>query len=163
MSRKAYLVLSAVLFLLLAAMLVVARPWPQAARLFPLTIGLPTLALAGVQLVVAGRSSSPGGNLGAASDNRRGLIMCGWLLGFGLAVVVLGFRLASLVASLAFLRLDAREPWRLSLAISAGIYLFFLVLMDVALNVPFNGGIIAEAAGLRGLDDFLAETLRSLL
>jgi Tripartite tricarboxylate transporter TctB family len=94
---------------------------------------------------------------------RRSLEMSAWILGFALAVLLLGFKLSSGLASLAFLRFGAHERWKLAILISLGTYLFFYVAFDYALNIPFPPGLIAESLGLQSPDDYLMDPLMRLI
>jgi|GEM_PF-1721374 len=137
---------------------------PQA-RLAPLVIGVPTLALMLINMWALGLSGRrsvsrgegtaeggvrPGGNggndAGTGCDEgaplARELSIIGWIIGFALAIWLIGFTLAIPL----FLFLMARVRFResaaasigLALIVGAGLYLAF----NVLLKVPMSCGIL---------------------
>ena len=145
-----------VLLALVAAAVWEARGWQIRAGLFPNAIGIPLLLLLIAQLaLVLTRGSMPsqpamaeGRQVEAdpATVRRRVLSITFWLLAFAGAIWVLGFPIGSTLATLAYLKLAAREKWPISLAVSAGILTFFWGMN--ALNVLFPKGLLAEWLGL---------------
>jgi hypothetical protein len=95
---------------------------------------------------------------------KRTAQIVGWILIITLGIVVLGFELGSAAISFAFLRLAAHEKLRLSIIISVLTYLFFYVVFDRALNIPFPPGVLAEMLG-RGepLDHLLLDPIADLI
>jgi hypothetical protein len=87
-----------------------------------------------------------------------------WILIITAGIVVFGFELGSAIISFAFLRLAAHEKVRLSLIISLLTYLFFYIVFDRALSIPFPAGLLAEALG-RGepLDHALFNPIADLI
>jgi hypothetical protein len=67
-----------------------------------------------------------------------------WIVGFFLAIWVLGFIPASAIATLLYLKFGAGERWPVTLAITAGCWLFFFALFDYALQLPFPEGALFE-------------------
>jgi hypothetical protein len=129
-----------------------ARQWDARARLFPWAIGIPLLALLLIHLAlqvraVAGAPRPVNGDLdygvNPAVARRRTAVMVAWLLGFAVVIGLLGFAVGGTLATLAYLRLAARERWPISLAITAGTGAFFVVLIRL-LNIPFPPGILLE-------------------
>jgi tripartite tricarboxylate transporter TctB family protein len=78
-----------------------------------------------------------------ARARRRGLVLVGWLLGFLAAIWLLGFPVGGTLGTLAYLKLAARERWPISLSLTAGTAVFFL-LMVRGLNTPFPAGTLFE-------------------
>lgn len=85
-----------------------------------------------------------------------------WVLGITAGVLVLGFELGATVMSLAFLRLTAHERWRTSICVALGTYLFFYVIFDRGLHIPFPAGLIADALGLQALDHYVSDPIASV-
>jgi hypothetical protein len=129
-----------------------AQKWEIKARLFPWVIGIPLLGmlavLLAVQLARHLRDADPsGGGLPTdAAARRRAYAIIGWLLGFLAAIWVLGFPVGGTLGTLVFLKFGAHEKWPISLAISAGTAIFF-VLMINGLNTPFPRGTLFELVG----------------
>lgn len=158
------LVFSAVIVALIALAVWEARDWSIRAKLFPWVIGFPVLALAVVQLALAGRALAatsrlgpeqdqgdlPRGELGLAAQAvpvRTAQIVL-WTLFFFVAILVLNFKWASLVATLVFLKVAARERWLLSLLLSLATFLIFHLVFDQVLHIPFGRGMALELLGL---------------
>lgn len=191
MSRRGGdVVMSAVVVLLVGWMVWDARDWPVRARVFPWSIGFVVLALAAAQLVSAVRGaraparapvvpapSAVPAEIEAAvhppvEDDRSDALgarggrvagMAAWLFGFALFLVLFGFKVGGGLLTLVFLRLAAREGWRMSIGFAVGTYLFFLLLFDLALNVPFPPGLAAQWLGIDSFDGFIVDPIRQLL
>jgi hypothetical protein len=86
-----------------------------------------------------------------------------WIMIFAIGIVLLGFELSAAVTTLAFLRVAAHERWRLSVAISLSVYVFFFVVFDYWLKIHFPEGWIAEALGLQSLDSYITGPIIRLL
>jgi hypothetical protein len=185
------LLLSALLVLLMVWVIWEARDWPFRTRLFPWMLGLPVLALALFQLGVAVRNVASPRPVEPAADGlllvpaprpatddtaaaapittteprvarARAVALIAWMVAFFVAIWLLGFRLGAPLASLAFLRLYARESWSASLGLSLGMYLFFVVL-EAGLSVPLPAGVIPQALGFAAWDVSLVSALRRAL
>jgi len=90
---------------------------------------------------------------------QRALMISAWLLAFFFGIWLLGFKLGSTVMTIAFLRFGSHESWKLSLIFGVATYLFFLLVFDLALNVPFGPGLIAETLGLQSFDSYLVDPI----
>lgn len=138
---------SALLMLLFAWALWESRHFGVRAGLFPWAVGFPGLALAIAQLVrdLTGRrgAAAPEGAGEAGPDvppdvaRRRSIEICGWIAGFWVAFWLLGFSVATLVATFLYLKLSARERWPISVALSLFGFAFVYGLFEKALGVPF--------------------------
>jgi TctA family transporter len=67
-----------------------------------------------------------------------------WIVGFFIAIFVLGFIPASAIATFLYLKFGAGERWPVTLAITVGCWLFFFALFDYALQMPFPQGALFE-------------------
>src|SRR5439155_5513781 len=94
---------------------------------------------------------------------RRALEMSAWILGFTAAIYLIGFKLGPGLVTLAFLRLGARESWRMSVGVSVGVYLFFLLVFEVALNIRLPAGLIPDVLGYEAIDSPLVDILSGIL
>ena len=83
---------SAGLALVAAYAVYAAFAWPAKAALFPLTMGIPLLALALVQVVLDLREPPARGEQALA--NRRSAAVFAWMAGFIALVLLLGFPVA---------------------------------------------------------------------
>jgi hypothetical protein len=130
-----------------------AQKWEIKARLFPWVIGIPLLGMLAVLLTVQlarhlrDADLSGGGFATDAAARRRAYAIIGWLLGFLAAIWMLGFPVGGTLGTLVFLKFGAHEKWPISLAISAGTAIFF-VLMINGLNTPFPKGTLLELVGI---------------
>lgn len=102
-----------------------------------------------------GFSASDGPALTPEAIRRRVVAICGWILIFFLGIWLLGFKVGSLFLTFAFLKFTASEKWSVSAAVAVGIYLFFLVVFDLALKVPLGNGFVADYFDLDSLDSYL--------
>ncbi|MGE5305828.1 MAG: tripartite tricarboxylate transporter permease [Alphaproteobacteria bacterium] len=125
---------------------------PRAA-LFPWVIGLPSLLLAiyvfikdalqstrEVKEEESALWSEP--EVDPALANRRTIAIGGWIVGFFLAIWILGFVPASAIATFLYLKIGAGERWSVSLALTAACWLFFFGVFDYALSLPFPDGTL---------------------
>ena len=118
----------------------------KSAALFPLTVGVPSLALAILALVQEFRTPAPEVAATAALAAERALvrrrtaaIVC-WTVGFFLMIWLIGFIAASAAATLLYLKLGAGEKWGISVVLAAVAWIFFFGLFDYSLHLPFPPG-----------------------
>jgi len=145
-----------------------ARDWPFRTRLFPWAIGIPLLALALVQLGLAcwkafRRRAAPEVDADGALSRHRTLSISAWTLAFAAGFWLFGFKVGGLMLSPAFLRVQARESWKMSTLYGLAVYLFFLVGFEMALGFPLPAGVIAPALGLQSLDWYLVNPVLNLI
>ncbi|MBI3045606.1 MAG: tripartite tricarboxylate transporter permease [Betaproteobacteria bacterium] len=135
--------------LALAAALWQSRDFGFRAGLFPWAIGIPMLALALLQLAIelAGKSRIPAAGipgfehlLPARESARRTVATFGWVVGYLAAIWLLGFTLGGILSTFLLLKLGSREPWPVTLAITAGAAAFVYFVFVRALHVPFPPG-----------------------
>jgi hypothetical protein len=120
-----------------------SRAFAYQAGLFPRAIGLPLLALGLVQLAreVAGREPAPMAETepetppGVARRRTAGIF--GWIVGYPVTLWLLGFTLGGPVCMLLTLGCWSRERWPLTLALTAGTWVFVHGLFDRVLRMPF--------------------------
>jgi hypothetical protein len=92
---------------------------------------------------------------------QRALMIAAWLFAFFFGIWFLGFKVGSTLLTIAFLRFGAHEKWKLSIIFGVVTYLFFLLMFDLALNVPFGPGLIAESLGLNSFDSYIVDPILS--
>jgi TctA family transporter len=138
---------SAALFtLIIATTIAVAlfqsRNFGFRAGLFPWVIGIPTLLLALVQLAkdVTRQKKDPDADHEAIPPEavrRRTLSIIGWTAGCFLLIWLLGFSYAVPLFIFLYLKLEGREGWLMTVAVTFFSWLFFYMLFERMLNVPF--------------------------
>lgn len=127
------------------------RPEDERAAIFPLIIGIPSLALAllafGQELFKSmrrgGRHSGPleaEAPLEAAVALRRTFSIIGWILGFFATFWLLGFSIAVPVLTFLYLKVGARERWLVTTLLTLLAWIFFYGLFDYVLHLPFPRG-----------------------
>lgn len=122
----------------------------ERAAIFPLVIGIPSLALA---VLVSGqellRSLRQGKQAGVAETESpaaaaivryRTLSIVSWTLGFFLAIWFLGFSIAVPVATFLYLKFGAGEKWPITITLALVAWVFFYSLFDYTLHLPFPEG-----------------------
>ena len=134
---------------------VAAWSWPIKAALFPLVIGIPLFCLAAAEALWTIFGAAPAQE-GEAKDfrlsignqtARRTLVATGWILGFFGAIVLLGFPVAVPLFVFLYLKLQGREGWLLSIAMTAAVWGVFYGLFDLLLHLPFPAGWLASWFG----------------
>jgi hypothetical protein len=165
------LLFSAIIALFLLWVVWEPRNWPAPARLFPRSLGLSALALALIQLGVAGRAVLLERRTGAVAvtkdplpqdivDSRdhplgqrktapeppgRSMVTISiWFVVFFLGIWLVGFKIGSFLLTFAFLKFTAKEKWSLSAGIALGTYLFLWLVFDVALKLPLGNGVLGD-------------------
>jgi len=142
------------LVLLFAAALWMSRRFDVRAGLFPWTITAAALTLAIVHAASEltrrrNNASASEGSQGTASDRRRTVAICAWILGMYAAIWLLGFSLATLITTVLYLRI-ARERWPLSVGLSLVGFAFVYGLFEKGLGVPFPPGQLFVWLGYGG-------------
>lgn len=139
---------------------------PRAA-LFPWVIGLPSLLIAiyvfakdalqstrKVKIEEATLYSEP--EIDPIVARQRALSMGSWIVGFFLAIWILGFVPASAIATFLYLKFGASEKWPVTLALTAACWLFFFGVFGYALQLPFPQGAFFDWAHLAGVRSIFA-------
>ena len=130
------------------------RDWSIQTAMYPRVIGVPLVILAAIEMVLSLRGAPEGErqsvdttlteSLPPDVTTRRTLIAFAWLIGFFLGIVLLGFPLAIPLFMLAYLRGQGREPWILSIVLAAVAWLFFELIFDRVLHLPFAEGLLLQ-------------------
>jgi putative tricarboxylic transport membrane protein len=142
---RASLALSLAVMVVSGAGTIAALDWPLKAKLFPMVIGIPLFCLAAAEVAWILLSKTPEEK--TAEDGvppevarRRSLLAAGWILGLLASVVLLGFPVAVPLFVLLYLKLQGREGWGISIAITLGMWGLFYGLFDRLLHLPFPPG-----------------------
>jgi hypothetical protein len=123
-----------------------ASSWPARARIFPFAIFGPILIVAILNLVKdlrrqpwteTIRQTIAEANLDEGSFHRRTRNILVWILGFFMALWLLGFPLGIPLATFLYLKLAARERWLTSIVMTAGTWVFIVGLFGHFLSFVF--------------------------
>ena len=145
-------IFSGIVIVLLALALWQSRNFGFRAGLFPWVIATPTLLLALFQLAKdlwgheTPRAAGPlGGGVAEVPRevaNRRTLVIIGWILGFFFAIWFLGFSIAAALTMIVYLKVAGREKWPITIIMAGCAWLFFYIVFERGLAVPFPDGLI---------------------
>ena len=123
-----------------------ALSWPPRARIFPFAIFGPILIVAIVNFVKDLRrqpwtetiaQTIAEANLDEASFRKRTRNILAWIVGFFLALWLLGFPLGIPLATFIYLKVAAREGWLTSVVVTAGTWAFIVGVFGHFLDFAF--------------------------
>jgi hypothetical protein len=132
--------------------------WEPRAGLFPLAIGAPSLILAILTFfrelfcthhpVASADTPTPlvasEAELDPAVTRKRTIAIAGWIGGFFLAILLLGFTIASAAATFLYLKFSSGERWSTSIVLAFLAWGFFYGMFDYTLNLPFPDGVLMD-------------------
>jgi len=149
---RASLALSLAVMVVSGAGTIAALDWPLKAKLFPMVIGIPLFCLAAAEvawilLAKVAEEKMPEDEVPPEVARRRSLLAAAWILGFLASVVLLGFPIAVPLFVLLYLKLQGRERWGISIAITLGTWGLFYGLFDRLLHLPFPAGWLFSWTG----------------
>jgi hypothetical protein len=150
-SRRAFF--PAIIAVLAAWGLTETAAWPIKTALYPRVIGIPLLVLAVAETVLSlrGKEAAGGGEamdvsfsdeVPAGVARRRTVSIVAWMVGFYLAISLIGFPRAIPLFICAYLRGQAKEAWSISLLLPAVAWLGFYLLFVRLLHLPFGEGLL---------------------
>ena len=157
MHKKASLGLGLAVMLVAAWAVLSALEWPWKPALFPLAIGVPLFCLAAGETLwsvlrphehVQAKDFQMSAGIVPSLARRRTAAAMGWIAGFFAAIVLLGFPLAVPLFMVLYLKLQGREGWIVSLALTAVVWALFYGLFDRLLHLPFPAGWVQQWLGL---------------
>ena len=137
-----------------------AGQWRLQARLYPLAIGIPMIALAVINIVeeLRGPKKEAASNtpvdfqltqtVEPAVAVRRTLNMLSWIVGFLAGIWVLGFSITIAGMTFGFLKIQNKEGWRMSLVLTASAWVVYYVVFERTLLLPFPEGQIFRWLGM---------------
>ncbi|MFQ5683729.1 MAG: hypothetical protein ACE5HC_10715 [Candidatus Binatia bacterium] len=147
-----------------------ARDWPLGTRLFPWAVGIPVLALSLVQILLeCYHAFRPGKETHVETGDlqvdwsistslvaRRAANFFGWLLGLFFGIWIFGFFIAIPSFGFLYLKLQAKEGWLMSSALTLGVFVFFIGLFDQIIHVLWPSPLLPlPEALLKNLLPFL--------
>ena len=147
-----------VVLLLMVGLVVTAKQWQYQARLFPWTIGIPTMLLCFLQLGldmfrskdsgdedVAGMMDLPvDRSVPAAVVIKRAANIFGWIFGLYLSIWIIGFILSVPIFLLLYLYLQAGESWKVAVIYMLVMLVFMIGVFEMVLHIPWPPGLINE-------------------
>jgi putative tricarboxylic transport membrane protein len=89
----------------------------------------------------------------------RPVTIVAWCFAFALVIALLGFKIGASLATFLFLWLTARESWKVTLGLTVGTYLFFVIAGDLLKLTELDPGLVADALGVSTLDSFFLNPL----
>jgi len=144
-----------------AGVVITALKWPLKAALFPMVIGIPLffMTMAEFFLGLFERKENSvkkptmdfklSENVDQTLAMQRTLLTFVWIIGFSLLILFLGFTIAVPLFLLLYLKLQAKERWRISFVLTGLTFGFFWGLFVWLLDMPFQEGLLLK--GLRAL------------
>ncbi|HEV8723695.1 MAG TPA: tripartite tricarboxylate transporter permease [Candidatus Binatia bacterium] len=126
---------------------------PRAA-LFPWVIGVPSLVLAyyvfmreclqSTRKIKVEEALYSEPEVHPIIARKRTISIASWIIGFFIAIWLLGFTAASAVATFLYLKFGAREKWPITLGLTLASWLFFYGFFDYGLQIPFPDGTLFD-------------------
>jgi|SRR6185312_10402171 hypothetical protein len=152
MTLNARTILAGLMLAIFAAMTATALSYPAKAAFVPLVLGVPGTVLCLIQLVTELRANQAGKIDSKPRDVKREWVMFGWIVGFVVAVTVLGFIVAAPLVLYCYLRFNAKEPhWVAGLVAAGGLALIYGV-FEYTLQVTLWEGLLTPlVAGWLGI------------
>ena len=149
MARQTSLGLALAIMALSAYGIYSALDWPLKAKLFPLVIAIPLFCLAAAEalwVIFAKDAAASASDFKLSEDQspavarRRTALAAGWIAGFFLLVLLLGFPIAVAAFVFVYLKLQGKEGWLFSAVFTAAVWFFFYGLFDLVLHMHFPDG-----------------------
>jgi hypothetical protein len=142
-----------------ATAIYLALDWPFKAALFPLSVSIPLLILAGIQLLqlLVGKAEiieSAAVDLEFSSDvpleieRRRVITGFSWIVSFILSVYLIGFPLTVPLFIFFYLRFESGIGWFPTSAATAITWVIFYALFQKVVHLQFEEGAIQAWLGL---------------
>jgi hypothetical protein len=138
-------VVTAVLTGLVGALVVLSFGLSPVARLAPLVVGVPTLCLLCLELaadVVAARTSPALSGVEGGGQALGARAMFEWLGVLVACALLAGLAVGMAFFVLAFLRFRSNESWRLTLGLSAGVWVVLHVGLEILLRMHLYDGLL---------------------
>lgn len=152
--RRPDLAVGVALLALFGGMVVAASSYPAAARLLPLTIGIPALVLTVWELRGQWRATPPTEPAASPAhlQHRSQGVGFLWFVAFVVAIVAGGFVLGGVAAVIVAQRFWLRESWPTSLVGGAIAFVVLFAGIERGLGQPlFEGVVTAWVSGWLGL------------
>jgi hypothetical protein len=161
MKIRPQVLLGLILVVFFAVFVYSAKDWRLQARLYPWAIGIPMLVLALAQVVLdlKGIGARKSGNeapvdlrfaerADPVAARRRTINIFAWIIGYIVAIWLLGYFYSVPLLVFLYLKVQSRESWTLSIALTAAAWLCFWGLFDRLLHLPFPEGALLTWLGV---------------
>lgn len=159
MRPKSQLLFSFFLILIAGYVVFSASRWTFKTGFFPLAVAIPLLILVAVHVLIEffGGSEKAAGTavdvefsteVAPEVSRQRAVVIFSWIAGFILLVYLVSFPVAVPVFIFAYLKIQSSSGWLPSLGYTAATWVFFYVLFQRLLYLPFESGAIQTWLGL---------------
>jgi hypothetical protein len=153
-----YLEIAALALLMTISVYVIysASAWPLQARLFPMVVAIPMLALSAVRLAISARGLATG-TVGVAESAAAAEIgmwrplarqetarLIAWLAAFLILIWLFSFLIGLPLAMLAYLKGESRERWPVAIGLALATFGYLYAVFDQVLHVPWPPGLISS-------------------
>jgi hypothetical protein len=151
-------------------LLTIAMEWNHDARIIPVIVGTGGLLFAGLSLLnqVLRRSDAVAGDLpeaelqtrksmhmdiqSAGQDHMtvrqigiRGAMFFGWLVAYMASMSLVGVLITSFAFIITFMRIEGKEPWKITLGMAFGVVFTIWGLFDQLLTIPWPQSYLGDA------------------
>ena len=143
------------ILILMVGLVMTAKQWQFQARLFPWSIGIPTMLLCFLQLGLdLFRNRNEDEDLAGVMDLpvdrsvpvrvviQRAVNIFSWIFGLYASIWIIGFILSVPLFLLLYLRLQAGETWKVAVTYMVVMMLFMIGVFEMVLHIPWPPGLI---------------------
>jgi len=156
---KGRIIFCAFLIVVAASAIYMALDWPFKAKLFPLSVSIPLLILASIQLLQlltgkAETTDSAAVDMEFSSDvppeieRRRVIAAFSWIVGFIVCVYLIGFPLTVPLFIFVYLKLASGVGWLHTFLATALTWAIFYGLFEKLVHLQFEQGTLQAWLGL---------------
>lgn len=158
-------VLALALIQLIASVRALTQPLPTGepeSAIRPVETGLDLSSADAVAATAAAELAEAEPGVEPDVARRRGIQMFVWILGFCVAIMLLGFRVGVPLMTFSFLHFASHERLRVSLTFAIVTYLFLLA-ADLSHSVTISTGMIAQSLEMQSFDSYLIDPIVRLV
>ncbi len=143
------------ILILMVGLVMTAKQWQFQARLFPWSIGIPTMLLCFLQLGLdLFRNRNEDEDLAGVMDLpvdrsvpvrvviQRAVNIFSWIFGLYASIWIIGFILSVPLFLLLYLRLQAGESWKVAVTYMVVMMVFMVGVFEMVLHIPWPPGLI---------------------
>jgi hypothetical protein len=156
---KGRIIFCAFLIIVAASAIYMALDWPFKAKLFPLSVSIPLLILASIQLLqlIFGKpetDDSAAVDMEFSSDvppeieRRRVISAFSWIVGFIVCVYLIGFPLTIPLFIFVYLKFESGVGWFRTFLSTALTWAIFYGLFEKLVHLQFEQGVLQAWLGL---------------